>query len=156
MKTQEKKLYLISKTLEIILNPGGDIRIKGRAMEGDLNEYLISIDNWIDSYLCNPVDFTSIDFYLEYCHRSNSIIFIHWLKKIAKVRQSAKQFCVNWYYDEGDEDILEKGEHISSVLNIPFNFIKVHDPFLAEHEFVKPGQSLLTSRELNRRLSLAN
>jgi hypothetical protein len=32
---------------------------------------------------------------------------------------------INWYYEEGDEDILEKGENISSVLDVIFNFIMI-------------------------------
>jgi hypothetical protein len=32
---------------------------------------------------------------------------------------------INWYYEEGDEDILEKGENISSVLDVTFNFIMI-------------------------------
>jgi hypothetical protein len=34
---------------------------------------------------------------------------------------------INWYYEEGDEDIIEKGEYISSVLDIPYNFIMLSD-----------------------------
>jgi hypothetical protein len=36
-----------------------------------------------------------------------------------------KKFVVNWYYEEGDEDILERGEYFSSVLDIPFNFFMI-------------------------------
>jgi hypothetical protein len=31
----------------------------------------------------------------------------------------------NWYYEEGDEDILERGEYFASVLDVRFNFIKI-------------------------------
>jgi len=36
-----------------------------------------------------------------------------------------KKFIINWFYEEGDEDILERGEYFSSILNIPFNFIRL-------------------------------
>jgi hypothetical protein len=48
-----------------------------------------------------------------------------------------KKYSINWYYEEGDEDILEKGEDISSALNIPFNFIMISDPLLPESDSLK-------------------
>jgi hypothetical protein len=48
-----------------------------------------------------------------------------------------KKYSVNWYYEEGDEDILEKGEDISSALDIPFNFIMISDPLLPESNPLK-------------------
>ena len=36
-----------------------------------------------------------------------------------------KKYKVNWYYEDGDEDILERGEYIASVLESDFNFIKI-------------------------------
>jgi hypothetical protein len=31
---------------------------------------------------------------------------------------------VNWYYEEGDDDILERGEYYSSILDLEINFIE--------------------------------
>jgi hypothetical protein len=36
-----------------------------------------------------------------------------------------KKFIINWYYEEGDEDILERGEYFSSILDVPVNIIKI-------------------------------
>lgn len=131
---QKKKLLLTNNSLEINLNPGGVIGIKGRAMDGDLNEFFRLTEDWIDSYLSNPADLTSIDFCLEYSSRSNSLIFFHWIRKITKVKQLNKRFIINWFYEEGDEDILEQGEYISSIVRVPFNFVEISDPFLSEYE----------------------
>jgi hypothetical protein len=30
---------------------------------------------------------------------------------------------INWYYEEGDDEILESGEEISDMLGYQFNFI---------------------------------
>jgi hypothetical protein len=143
MKTQEKELILKSNALEIALDPSGVIGIKGRAMDGNSTVFFRQVENWIDSYLCNPADLTSIDFCLEYSNRSNSMIFIYWLKKIMKIELLNKKLVVNWYYEEGDEVILEQGEHISSVVNVPFNFIEISDTFLPEHDLLKWDHSLI-------------
>jgi hypothetical protein len=38
-----------------------------------------------------------------------------------------KKLMINWYYEEGDEDIPEKVENISLHLDMPFNFIRIND-----------------------------
>jgi hypothetical protein len=131
MKIPEKKILPTKNTPEIILNPDGIIKISGRSMSTNLPEFYKPIENWIDSYICNPADITHIDFYLEYSSGTNCII-LSILKKISSIRLQDKKFVVNWYYEEGDEDILEQGEYLSSVLNIPFNYIKIVDPSIPE------------------------
>src|ERR1035437_9399454 len=112
-------------TPEVVLNPDGFIKIIGRSMNANVIEFSKQIEDWIDSYICNPADLTCVDFYMEYLNTNNLIFYISLLKKIETVRLKNKKFMVNWYYDEGDEDILEKGEYISSVVEVPFNFIMI-------------------------------
>jgi hypothetical protein len=38
-----------------------------------------------------------------------------------------KEFVINWYYEEDDDDILAQGENISSILNIPVNLIMTEE-----------------------------
>ena len=114
-------------TPEVVLNPDGFIKIIGRSMNANVIEFSKQIEDWIDSYICNPADLTCVDFYMEYLNTNNLIFYISLLKKIETVRLKNKKFMVNWYYDEGDEDILEKGEYISSVVEVPFNFIMIPD-----------------------------
>ena len=45
-------------------------------------------------------------------------------KKSPKADLENKKFIFNWYYEDGDEDILERGEYFASVLDVDFNFIK--------------------------------
>jgi hypothetical protein len=114
-------------TPEITLNPEGIIRIKGRSMIDNVIQFSKEMDIWVNKYICDPADLTCVDFYMEYLNTNNLIFYISLLKKIETVRLKNKKFLVNWYYDEGDEDIIEKGEYISSVLEVPFNFIMIPD-----------------------------
>ena len=96
-------------------------------MNANLTGFYKPIENWIDAYICNPADLTCIDFCLEYTNGSNSLIFISLLRKFTYIKLKNKKFIINWYYEEGDEDIFEQGEYISSVLDVPFNFIMISD-----------------------------
>lgn len=132
MSLHELKILTSVSTPEIILNPNGVLRIKGRSVIANANGFCMLIDEWLDKYICNPADNTSVDFHLEYISTSNLKIYIQFLKKIESVKLKNKKYIINWYYDEGDEDILEMGEYISSILNIPFNYIYITDPTLPD------------------------
>jgi len=127
MLIKAEKILSTKNTPEVVLNPEGIIIIRGRSMSENVAEFYKQIENWIDAYICNPADLTSVDIYLEYLNSVNSMIFISLLKKITSVKLKNKKFIFNWYYEEGDEDILEQGEYISSVLNVPFNFIMISE-----------------------------
>lgn len=105
-------------------------------MNGDWTKFSTQIEAWIGEYVCDPADLTCVDIYLEYFDEINLYVYISLLKKIETVKLKNKKFIINWYYEEGDEVILEKGENISFILDIPFNFIKIHDPLINEYDKV--------------------
>ncbi len=125
MPVPGKKIESTKSTPEIILNPEGMITIRGRSMNGEINELHDQIDTWIDQYLSNPAETTLIEFRLEYFNKFNLKVYNSIIRKIETLIEKNKKFLINWYYEEGDEDILEKGEYFSSFLNIPFNFIEI-------------------------------
>jgi hypothetical protein len=137
MQLLEKKILSTKITPEISLNPDGVIKITGRSMDGNVTEFSAQLKDWIDEYICNPAELTRVDIYLEYFDEINLGIYISLLKKIESVKLKDKKYIINWYYEEGDEDILEKGENISSVLNIPFNFRMISDPLIDKYDPLK-------------------
>jgi hypothetical protein len=140
----QKKIILSTKsTPEISLNPEGIIKITGRSTKGNLEGFSAQIENWIDEYISNPAEITCVDIYLEYFDRINLIFYFSLLRKIESVKLKNKKYIINWYYEEGDEDILEKGENISSLLDIPFNFIMIGDPLINEEDRLKWKTALI-------------
>jgi hypothetical protein len=133
----QKKILSTKNTPEISLSPDGIIKIHGRSMNGNITEFSKQIEDWVDEYICDPADLTCVDIYLEYFNRINLKIYISLLVKIASVILKNKKYIINWYYEEGDDDILEKGEYISSVLDIPFTYIKIDDPLIPEFNALK-------------------
>jgi hypothetical protein len=127
MNLLKKKIQPTKSTPEISFDPNGMIKIKGRSMIGNIVEFSKQINDWVDKYLLDPADLTCVDFYLEYLNTNNLIFYVSLLKKIETVKLKDKKFIINWYYEEGDEDIIEKGEYISSVLDVPYNFIMLSD-----------------------------
>ena len=121
---EELRISPTKNTPEIILNPEGVIKIKGRSIHENVTDYFAPVEDWISGYIIAPAEVTYVDMNLEYFNSASAKVFIHLLQKITYVTLKHKKFVFNWYYEDGDEDILERGEYFSSVLDIPFNFIK--------------------------------
>jgi hypothetical protein len=89
-----------------------------------VTEFFKPVEKWISEYIENPAEVTCVDMNLEYFNSASAKVFIQLLQKITYVSLRDRKFVVNWYFEDGDEDILERGEYFASVLDIPFNFIR--------------------------------
>jgi len=112
-------------TPEIHLNPAGIINIKGRAMTTYSTEFPDKILSWIDSYLINPAEITYANIQFDYLNSYGITILVSFFKKLINVNLQSKKLEIIWHYEEDDEDMLEKGEFISTTLNIPIKFILI-------------------------------
>lgn len=110
---------------EIILSPDGMIKILGRSIHENVAEFFEPVEEWIEGYLEEPAEITCVDMNLEYFNSASAKVFIHLLEMLKHVSLKNCKFIFNWYYEEGDEDILERGEYFAVVLDVPFNFIKI-------------------------------
>jgi len=123
---EELRISPTKNTPEIILNPLGIIRIRGRSIHENVTDFFKPVEEWINSYILSPADVTCIDLSLEYFNSASAKMFIHLLQKITYVTLKHKKFIINWYYEDGDEDIFERGEYFAAVLDVPFIFIKIN------------------------------
>jgi hypothetical protein len=111
-----------NKTPEVFLDPVGKIKITGRAIDESPTKFSDQLTSWIDAYLLNPAETTDVTIALEYMNSYNSIILAYVLKNLAQVKQKSKKLIVNWYIEEDDDDLLERGKYISSNFNIHIEF----------------------------------
>ncbi len=114
-------------TPEIILNPDGFIRIRGLSIPENAEEFYEPVSKWVDDYIEFPADVTVVDVNLEYFNSASAKVLIRIFQKVVYVSLKNKKYIFNWYYEEGDEDILERGEYFSSILSVPINFIKIEN-----------------------------
>lgn len=123
---EELRLTATKNTPEVVLNPDGIIRIRGRSIHENVTEFFMPVEKWISDYIEKPADTTHVDMMLEYFNSASAKVLIHLLQKVTYVSLKDKKYVFNWYYEDGDEDILERGEYFSSVLDVPFNFIRTN------------------------------
>jgi hypothetical protein len=111
------------KTPEVLLDPEGIIKIKGRAIdESRTTQIPEQIMTWVDSYFLNPAESTEVIIALEFLNSFNTIILTAILKKISQAVPQGKKLVIRWYYEADDVDIFERGEYISITINFPIEF----------------------------------
>jgi len=123
MVLDEVHILPTDRTPEIILNPEGIIKIKGRGLAVNKTEIPKQIINWLNTYINNPAEVTYVIIAYEYLNSFSTTVLVSILKRIIQVTLRSKKYVIQWYYEYDDIDILERGEYISSILNIPVEFI---------------------------------
>jgi hypothetical protein len=127
MSIQGKKILSTAKTPEIFLNPDGVVTIKGRWMMENSDNFSKILSDWFDTNVFELPEITAVNVFLEYFCNLNLVILISLLRKMLGIKLMQNELTINWYYEEGDEDILDMGEYISSILGTPFNFIMISE-----------------------------
>jgi hypothetical protein len=112
------------KTPNVLLDPSGRIRIGGRSIPEDASKFYDNILNWVLDYCNSPSDSTVVDIELEYFNSGSAKFVMQILRELSELLSEGRDLKVNWYYEEGDDDILERGEYYSSILDLEINFIE--------------------------------
>ncbi len=112
------------KTPEVLLDPDGKIRIGGRSIPEDASKFYDFILTWVLEYVNTPKDLTTVDIELEYFNSGSAKFVMQILRELSELVTNGRDLKVNWYYEEGDDDILERGEYYSSILDLEINFIE--------------------------------
>ena len=112
------------KTPEVVFNHEGRIRVSGRSIPEDATKFYDDLYEWIYNYCQNPPESTTVDIELEYFNSGSSKAILHILRALVDISKRGHKLTINWYYEEGDDDIMERGEYYESILDIKFNFIE--------------------------------
>ena len=112
------------RTPNVLLDPSGRIRSGGRSIPEDASKFYDNILNWVLDYCHTPSDSTVVDIELEYFNSGSAKFVMQILRELSELIVEGRDLKVNWYYEEGDDDILERGEYYSSILDLEINFIE--------------------------------
>jgi hypothetical protein len=112
------------KTPEVSFNTNGRLKISGRSIPEDPTVFYDQLFEWMYFYCQEPSDVTTLDIELEYFNSGSSKAILHILRALVDISKKGKRLSVNWYYEEGDDDIMERGEYYESILDFKFNFFE--------------------------------
>ena len=113
------------KTPEIQFLIDGRLKISGLSIPEDPSKFYNTLLLWIYDYCNNLSPTTIVDIDLEYFNSGSSKYILQLLRELKVTADKGNEIKINWYYEEGDDDILERGEYYASILEIDINFIEV-------------------------------
>lgn len=114
-----------SKTPYVLLDASGKIKFRGRSIPEDVSLFYEEILEWVKNYAVSPSAFTEIDVEMEYLNSGTSKYMLKILKVIKEIDAKGFDLKINWIYEEGDDDILERGEYYASILDLKITFIEM-------------------------------
>ncbi|UZR95692.1 DUF1987 domain-containing protein [Chondrinema litorale] len=100
------------------------LSIEGESYHEYTVEFFQPVFEWLDKYLTEPGKEITMNFKMTYFNTSSSRRFLEVLNLLEEYQdESEGKVTVNWYYEEGDIDMLESGEEYEEDVNIDFNLI---------------------------------
>jgi len=118
------KIEQSKRTPEIILENTGNIRIAGRSIPEDPGNFFEPLYLWVYEYCFNPQPKTVINIDLEYFNSGTFKCLLFILKQFVELKNKGKDLIINWYHEEDDDDIKERGEYFESILEVKINIIE--------------------------------
>jgi len=112
-------------TPKIILDPHkGIIEFEGQSFPEDSNSFYQPVLNWIEEYIKTPNKVTNVNVRFSYFNTSSAKKLNEIIHIIVKIKQQFPDYLlsVNWFYEKGDDDMLNSGKDFSKMLNYPFKF----------------------------------
>jgi hypothetical protein len=113
------------KTPEIRFNANGNLKLKGRSIPEDPSKFFDVLYIWVFEYCANPQPQTSVDVELEYFNSGTSKALLHILRIIVDLKEKGLSVKIRWFYETGDDDIFERGEYYSTILENEFEFVEL-------------------------------
>lgn len=105
----------------------GLLEMKGRSSpENSIQFYQKILDNLEQFAQSGGPEFTA-NIAFEYFNTSSSKCLFDVFKRLSKIEESGKTITINWYFEEGDDDMMEAGEDYSDLLDLNFNFFEIEE-----------------------------
>lgn len=122
----------------VILDPG-KIFIMGRSIPENPGEFYRPVYEWIQEYKLKYNGKTIIGLGFEYINTTSTKWIYSILKEVAEMKDISKNVSINWYYEQGDEDMSELGFILRSLVDCPFVVIEVSGMDRSRYEQLVSG-----------------
>ncbi|MGP8214705.1 MAG: DUF1987 domain-containing protein [Bacteroidia bacterium] len=99
----------------------GKLEIKGRSFPEVAIEFYRPLIESLEQYSQHPNQLTEVDVQLEYFTTASSKCLYMAFKILESIQKKGKRVIVNWYYEEGDDLMIEEAERFRHIIKVDFN-----------------------------------
>ena len=111
------------ESLSIRLQVNGELTFSGRSYPEDSNEFFTPVLDWLDRYKNNPSTKTVANFDISYYSSTSALYLLRLLNALVSIHRGGNEVLVVWNYAKNDELMLQRGEELSSMVNLPFKLV---------------------------------
>ena len=98
----------------------GVFQVTGRALPENAHEFFKPIEEWIASYVEDPLDKTVVEMRIDYFNSAATRYIFNLLMSLEDLVEDGKDVKVIWHYRADDDMIEAKGEEMESMLELTF------------------------------------
>jgi hypothetical protein len=120
------KIDPTKKTPWIILEPG-KILITGRSISENPGEFYRPVYEWMSNYAAESSGMTEVQLAFEFINTTSIKWVYAILKELNRIPDLSQRAKISWFYETGDEDMLDLGFILRSLVSCPFQIIEVDD-----------------------------
>lgn len=117
------------------LADSGLLEISGVSRPEDVAGFYEELLSWLEDFEESivksghryEVQILTINFKLSYFNSSSSKFLIQMLRHIKNIKDDGTEIKIDWYYEEGDEKMMEDGEDLADAVELEFTYIEMED-----------------------------
>ncbi|MEA2042538.1 MAG: DUF1987 domain-containing protein [Bacteroidota bacterium] len=99
--------------------------ISGVSFSEDIAEFYKPILQWVDDYIPRIEGQLNCKFHFDVLNSFSHKKIFNLLITLNNFAQNGKKISVEWAHDEDDEDIMEMGEDLDELIDLPFSIKSV-------------------------------
>lgn len=111
-------------TPEVIFSEGL-ITIKGRSIPETAADFYKPLLEWVDRYVAETDINTRIVLSFDFINTASTKWIYAIIKKLGAYRNVHEKIKVEWFYENGDDELYELGHIIHSFIDCPFIYYEV-------------------------------
>jgi hypothetical protein len=116
------------KTPEINFNAQtGKLFVGGRSYSSDAFDFYKPVTAWVNEYMNNPHETTSLDINVDYFHSVSVKYLTSIVKRLSTLHEQGKKITVTWHHqpDQEDEDeAYDLGKSIENESKVRFHYVE--------------------------------
>ena len=102
-------------------------RISGNSYPENCEKIYEPIKRFIEHYGEQGYKELNLEFHFNLINSTSTVYVAQIIVGVATLVKNGIKISVKWYYDQYDEELLDLGEKLASISNIPFEYIAVED-----------------------------
>ena len=107
--------------------------IKGCSRPENVRQFYLPIVEWLENFCTNAPEHVAhfknnpaiFKFKLSYFNSASAKFILDILLLINKIYKNDINTSIDWYYEEGDEDMLDVGTELSEMVDFDFKYVEI-------------------------------